>query len=133
MNLAGATPYHDFPFALTFPSDAADGDYDMCVVGYNVVSGLQTARPIRVTLPESGWEFWHNNRPAQYNPQPTNDCSQHIGCRTGYASCSLPAPGRGICAREVLIPRPLVHARRVAFGRGAQVQSAERCVVFGLG
>ena len=76
---AGSTPYHDFPFALTIPADAADGDYDMCVLAYNTISGLQTAKPFRVTLPEAGWEYWTNNRPKYYDPTPANDCSAYVG------------------------------------------------------
>ena len=97
---AGSTPYHNFHFALTIPADAADGNYDMCVLAYNMNSGLQTARPFRVTLPESNWVWYQNNRPDSYNPPPTNDCSQHIGCRAGIAGCTLPVVRPSICAVE---------------------------------
>jgi len=97
---AGSTPYHNFHFALNMPSDAADGDYDMCVLVYNMDSGLQTARPFRVTLPESNWVWWQNNRPDAYDPLPANDCSQHIGCRAGISGCSLPVTRPGMCTIE---------------------------------
>ena len=54
---ASGTPYHTFPFALTIPADAADGHYDMCVLGYSSASGLQVAKVFRVTLPEANWVY----------------------------------------------------------------------------
>jgi hypothetical protein len=103
---AGSTPYRSFHFALTIPSSAANGNYDMCVLVYNRVSGLQTAKPFRVTLPESGWAWWTNNRPGDYSPAPANDCSQYVTCRTGIAGCTTPMPKQGICEREAQADEP---------------------------
>ena len=103
---AGSTPSRSFHFALTIPSSAADGNYDMCVLVYNRVSGLQTAKPFRVTLPESGWAWWTNNRPGSYSPAPANDCSQYVTCRTGIAGCTTPMPKQGICEREAQADEP---------------------------
>ena len=103
---AGSTPSRSFHFALTIPSSAADGNYDMCVLVYNHVSGLQTAKPFRVTLPESGWAWWTNNRPGSYSPAPAFDCSQYVTCRTGIAGCTAPIPKQGICEREAQADEP---------------------------
>ena len=103
---AGSTPSRSFHFALTIPSSAADGNYDMCVLVFNRVSGLQTAKPFRVTLPESGWAWWTNNRPGSYSPAPANDCSQYVTCRTGIAGCTTPMPKQGICEREAQADEP---------------------------
>jgi len=103
---AGSTPSRSFHFALTIPSSAADGNYDMCVLVYNRVSGLQTAKPFRVTLPESGWAWWTNNRPGSYSPAPANDCSQYVTCRTGIAGCTTPMPKQGVCEQEAQADEP---------------------------
>jgi hypothetical protein len=103
---AGSTPSRSMHFALTIPSSAADGNYDMCVLVYNRVSGLQTAKPFRVTLPESGWASWTNNRPGSYSPAPANDCSQYVTCRTGIAGCTAPRAKQGICEREAQADEP---------------------------
>jgi hypothetical protein len=103
---AGSTPSRSFHFALTIPSSAANGNYDMCVLVYNRVSGLQTAKPFRVTLPESGWASWTNNRPGYYSPAPANDCSQYVTCRTGIAGCTAPRAKQGICEREAQADEP---------------------------
>jgi len=78
----------------------------MCVLVYNRVSGLQTAKPFRVTLPESGWAWWTNNRPGSYSPAPANDCSQYVTCRTGIAGCTTPMPKQGVCEREAQADEP---------------------------
>jgi len=110
---AGSTPSRSFHFALTIPSSAADGNYDMCVLVYNRVSGLQTAKPFRVTLPESGWAWWTNNRPGSYSPAPANDCSQYVTCRTGIAGCTAPRAKQGICKREARESAESVGAKQV--------------------
>ena len=111
---AGSTPSGNFHFALTIPQDAANGTYDMCVLVYNRVSGLQTAKPFRVTLPESGWQFWTNNRPDQYSPAPANNCSQYVTCRTGIAGCTAPIAKQGICEREAQADEPGCSPRSAA-------------------
>jgi len=111
---AGSTPFGNFHFALTIPQDAANGTYDMCVLVYNRVSGLQTAKPFRVTLPESGWQFWTNGRPGQYSPAPANNCSQYVTCRTGIAGCTAPIAKQGICEREAQADEPGCSPRSAA-------------------
>ena len=100
---AGSTPYHDFPFALTIPADAADGDYDMCVLAYNTISGLQTAKPFRVTLPEADWQYWCAHLRLHHH-------RRHLQ----LTSSASPPPSGRTTARSITILRPPTTAARTS-------------------
>jgi hypothetical protein len=104
----GNPPYAEkVPFALTIPEDAKDGNYDMCVTAYNINSGYVTAKPFRVTLPETKWDWWTNNRPAYYENLAV-DCSQYIGCLPDSKTCTWPvaeSADEGVCAQERSTPQ----------------------------
>ena len=80
-------------FGFGVPASAADGNYDFCLVGTSAGTGLRTAKLVRVTLPETGRNWWDNNRPASYSGADAAlvaSCAALAGCDPSVSGCVAP-------------------------------------------
>ena len=90
--------YNSIGFGFGIADDAADGDYDFCMVA-STSSGMRSAKLFRLTLPESELNWYTNNRPspsggsstyAGADPALVAACAALSGCDPSVEGCVEP-------------------------------------------